>query len=333
MYLKSVILLLWFGASYAGLVFGAKTGWQAVLLGFSLALAMAGISFAVQHDANHGAYSKHSAVNRLMGLTLDLLGASSYIWQWKHNIAHHTYTGLNGADSDIDVPFGRLSPAQPYQPLHRFQHVYLWPIYGFFVANWQLVQDFRQLAEARIATNRFPRPRRWRLVELVGGKLVFFGWALVLPACLHPWWTVLLGYAAIAALLSFVLVLVFQLAHSVEEASLPPLAPGTRQVPRSWAVHQVQATVDFARGNRLLGWYLGGLNFQIEHHLFPRVCHVHYPRIAGIVEQTCREFGVRYVANDTFFGALASHWRWLRRMGRPPEAATPALDASPGGAA
>ncbi len=190
MVLKSVVLLLWFAASYVGLVFAAQTAGQAALLSISLALAMAGISFAVQHDGNHGAYSKHAPINRLMGLTLDLLGASSYIWQWKHNIAHHTYTGLNGADFDIDVPFGRLTAAQPHRPMHRFQHLYLWPIYGLFVANWQLYQDFRQLAEARIANSRFPRPRGWRLVEFWAGKVLFFGWAFALPMCLHPWWVV-----------------------------------------------------------------------------------------------------------------------------------------------
>jgi linoleoyl-CoA desaturase len=115
-----------------------------------------------------------------------------------------------------------------------------------------------------------------------------------------------------------ILVLVFQLAHSVEEAAHPALAPGTRTVPSAWAVHQVETTVDFARENRLLGWYVGGLNFQIEHHLFPRVCHVHYPRIAPIVQAVCAEFGIRYTASKSFFGAVSSHGRWLRRMGRPP---------------
>lgn len=318
MVVKSVVLLLWFAASYVGLVFAAQTTGQAALLSISLALAMAGISFSVQHDGNHGAYSKRAPINRLMGLTLDLLGASSYIWQWKHNIAHHTYTGLNGADFDIDVPFGRLTEAQPHRPMHRFQHLYLWPIYGLFVANWQLYQDFRQLAEARIANSRFPRPRGWRMVEFWAGKVIFFGWAFGLPLALHPWWVVLLGYALTSVVLSFVLVLIFQLAHSVEEAALPPLAADTQQVPRPWAVHQVNATVDFARNNRLLCWYVGGLNFQIEHHLFPRICHVHYPQIAPIVQQTCAEFGVRYVAHESVLGALASHARWLRQLGRVP---------------
>jgi linoleoyl-CoA desaturase len=83
-----------------------------------------------------------------------------------------------------------------------------------------------------------------------------------------------------------------------------------------WAVHQVETTVDFARGSRVLTWLLGGLNFQIEHHLFPRMCHVNYPAIAPVVEQTCRDYGVDYKQNATLCSALRSHYRWLRAMGR-----------------
>ncbi len=316
MYLKTAILLAWFGASYFLLIFVATAWWQGLLLCSSLAFAMAGIAFAIQHDANHGAQSRNGAVNRIFGMTLDMLGASSYIWQWKHNIAHHTYTGLANADSDIDVPFGRMVPAQPHRRHHRFQQFYIWGLYGIFVAYWHLFEDFKQVADARIAGHPFPRPRGWRLVEMIGGKLLFAGWAFVVPMFFHPWWVVLIAYAAVSVVLSFILIAVFQLAHSVEEAAHPALPPGANEVPSAWAVHQVETTVDFSRKNRLLSWYVGGLNFQIEHHLFPRISHVHYPRIADIVETTCAEYGVRYSVHQSVLSAIASHWRWLRRMGR-----------------
>ena len=318
MRIKTVVLLAWFAASYGSLVFADTGLWQRLLLCVSLALAMAGIAFSIQHDGNHGAYSEHHVVNRLSGLTLDLLGGSSYVWRWKHNVAHHTYTHLHGSDSDIDVPFGRLSAAQPHHYLHRFQQFYLWPVYAFFVLYWHFFEDFKQVVEARVANTRFPRPRGWLLLQLVGGKLLFFGWAFVIPCLFHPWWAVLAFYGVTSALLSFILILVFQLAHSVEEAALPPLAPHVTRVPRAWAVHQVEATVDFGRNNPVLSWYVGGLNFQIEHHLFPRVCHIHYPRIADIVERTCAEFGVRYTVHASCLGAVRSHVRWLRRMGAHP---------------
>jgi len=83
-------------------------------------------------------------------------------------------------------------------------------------------------------------------------------------------------------------------------------------------VHQVQTTVDFARDNRVLGWFVGGLNFQIEHHLFHKICHIHYPALSKVIEQACQEFGIRYSVNRTFFSAVASHYHWLTKMGRRP---------------
>ena len=174
------------------------------------------------------------------------------------------------------------------------------------------------MTRARIAGHRFARPRGGRLIELVAGKALFCGWAFVVPALFHPWWVVLLLYATTSLVLGSTLAVIFMLAHCVEEADFPTPPPGSDRLPDAWAVHQVQTTVDFARKSRLLTWYVGGLNFQIEHHLFPRICHVHYPRISGIVEKVCDEFNVRYAAHDGFFAALASHWRWLRRLGRGP---------------
>jgi linoleoyl-CoA desaturase len=322
MYLKTAVLLLWFGASYALLAFAATTLWQGALLSLSLALAMAGIGFGIQHDANHGAYSRRGAVNRVMGLTLDMLGASSYLWRFKHNLSHHTYTNLAGADDDINfLPFARLSPAQPRYRLHRLQQFYLWALYWFLFPKWNFVDDFKTLMHARISGQGFPRPRGASAVELIAGKVVFIAWAFVVPMLFHRWWVVLLFYAATSLVLGTTLAVVFMLAHCVEEADFPALAPDTARLPRAWAVHQVETTVDFAGRNRLLSWYVGGLNFQIEHHLFPRICHVHYPRIAEIVRAACAEFGVRYAAHEKFLGALASHWRWLRRMGNTPTVA------------
>jgi linoleoyl-CoA desaturase len=110
---------------------------------------------------------------------------------------------------------------------------------------------------------------------------------------------------------------VFQLAHCVEDADFPQAEDGANRLPSTWAVHQVETTVDFARHNWFLTWYLGGLNFQIEHHLFPTICHIHYPRISSIVQKTCADYNVRYVSHDGVLAVLASHWRWLRRMGSP----------------
>jgi len=109
---------------------------------------------------------------------------------------------------------------------------------------------------------------------------------------------------------------VFQLAHCVEEASFPLPGKVSGRVDNAWAVHQAETTVDFARRSRVAAWFLGGLNFQIEHHLFPRISHVNYPALSRVVEETCRDFGVRYTQYTSLRAGMASHFRWLRRMGR-----------------
>jgi len=317
MYVKTAVLMAWFVLSYVLLVFAATTWWQAIPLALSLACAMAGIGFGIQHDANHNAYSDRPAINRLMGISLDALGASSYLWRVKHNVAHHTYTNVHSGDDDIDLgPLARLAPGQKRFGIHRLQQFYLWVLYGFLIPKWHFIYDFKNVVQAQVARSRFARPRGWELVGLIGGKLLFFGWAFVVPMFFHRWWIVLLFYAGTAYVLGLILSVTFQLAHCVEEADFPEPSTGSERLPDAWAIHQVQTTVDFARENHFLTWYLGGLNFQIEHHLFPRICHVYYPAIAGIVEATCAEFGVRYSAHRTLRGALRSHWRWLRRMGR-----------------
>src|SRR5262249_11376721 len=139
--------------------------------------------------------------------------------------------------------------------------------------------------------------------------------AIGLPLLLHSVWAVLLVYATASFVQGVALSIVFQLAHCVEEAAFPLPRTDTGRMETAWAVHQVETTVDFARGSWLLSWFIGGLNFQVEHHLFPQICHVHYPALSRLVEETCNEFGVRYSAQVTFLAGVVSHFRWLRRMG------------------
>jgi linoleoyl-CoA desaturase len=324
MYFKTATVLAWFIASYIVLLFVATSWWTIVPLAIIVGLAIAAIGFNIQHDGGHKAYSERPWVNKIMALTIDLMGGSSYLWNWKHNAIHHTYTNIHGADDDINIGFfGRLSPQQRRLKFHRFQGIYLWLLYGFLSIKWHLFDDFYNIAVGHISGHKIPRPRGRDLLVLIGGKVFFFSIAFVLPMMLHPIWAALGVYALAAFVNGVVLSVVFQLAHIVEDAKFPvPAATvaGGRQIQTDWAVHQVQTTVDFARRNRALSWLLGGLNFQIEHHLFSRICHIHYPAVSKVVEEVCQEYGVRYTAHRTFWSALASHYRWLVLMGKPVEA-------------
>jgi linoleoyl-CoA desaturase len=317
-YVKAAAILTCFVAAYFLLVFVADAWWQAVPLAVLMGLATAAVGFNVMHDGSHGAFSRHPIVNKLTSMSMDLIGGSSYLWRWKHGTFHHTYVNLTGHDVDVDMGrLARLTPHQPWLKAYRWQHWYVWPLYGVMAVKWHLYDDFHNVLTGSIGPHRVPRPRGWDLLIFIGGKTVFFTIAFGIPLLVHAWWVVAIFYLILTTTLGFVLSLVFQLAHTVEQAAFPEPPRHTEVVERPWAVHQVESTVNFMRGNRVGGWLLGGLNYQIEHHLFPRISHVNYPALSQVVERTCREFGVAYHEHKSFWSGLASHTRWLRRMGAP----------------
>jgi linoleoyl-CoA desaturase len=321
MYLKTAILLTSLAGSWALLVFVASTWWHAVLLSIVVGLTTASIGFNIQHDGSHQAYSDHAWINRLTAMTMDLIGASSYLWHWKHPVFHHTFANITGHDTDIDYGMvGRLTPHQRRRWMHRWQHFYLWPLYGIVMVKWKFFDDFKEVIRGRIAANhRIPRPKGWDLVTFFVGKAIFVGWIFIIPSFFHAWWVVLLFYVFIEAVLGITMSVVFLLAHMVEPADFPMPAKETGRIEKPWAIHQVETAVDFSRESRVAAWLLGGLNFQIEHHLFPRYCHVNYPAISKIVEETCKEFGVKYGEHITLMDGIKSHFRFLRELGRPPQ--------------
>jgi linoleoyl-CoA desaturase len=316
MYLKTAAILAVFIACYVMLVFYTTPWWLAFPLAILLGLAVAGIGFNVQHDGSHQAYSRHNAINKIMAMTLDIIGGSSYLWHYRHVLYHHTYVNITDEDTDIDLGIlARLTPYQKRHAFQRWQHFYVWPLYGLMAINWHLRGDFWEVLTGRIGAHKCPRPRGWNLFIFIAGKLLFLTLAFVIPSFFHPFPIVLLFYAVAALTMGIVMSIVFQLAHAVEAAEFPMPIDGTTEMEHAWAVHQAETTVDFARRSSIVAWLLGGLNFQIEHHLLPKICHIHFPALSRIVEQTCREFGVKYREHATFRAGLASHFRWLRRMG------------------
>jgi linoleoyl-CoA desaturase len=287
-----------------------------------LALGAMLVAFCVQHDANHGASFGSRRINRIFGFSADaMLGFSSYAWRVKHNVAHHTYTNVDAYDDDISqVPLARLLPAQSSKPWYRLQHFYIWPMYSLMVLRMQAFGDVAALVRGRIGRSKLRMPRGWDLVGIVGGKLVYVSWAVVIPLLVYPWWVVVVAYVGVAMVVGLVTATTFQLAHCVDEAtyrSSDELEDGATV----WAVHQIESTVDFCPRNPVLTWVLGGLNYQIEHHLFPRLPHTLYPQIAGIVRARAERHGVRYTCQPSLWRALCSHASHVREMGRRGEPA------------
>jgi linoleoyl-CoA desaturase len=199
MYFKTATILAWFFGAYFLLLFVATSWWMALPLAVILGVAMAAIGFNIQHDAGHNAYSDRSWVNKVMALTLDMIGGSSYLWDWKHNTMHHTYPNIDGHDDDINVGLlGRLSPHQKRLKIHRLQGIYLWLLYGFLALKWHLFDDFYNVASGHMGGRKIRRPQGKDLAIFIGGKVVFFSLAFGIPMLLHPVWAVLTIYAASA---------------------------------------------------------------------------------------------------------------------------------------
>ncbi len=327
MVLKTFIILGTYFGSYALIISDLFSLQIMLLLCFAMGVGMAGIGFSVSHDALHGAYSSNSKVNYLIGLSFDLIGANGYIWKITHNIIHHTYTNIHGHDEDLEVAeFIRLSPHSEYKPVHKFQHLLAFPAYSFATLFWVFVKDYWYFFKPELGPyeNKKHPAKEW--VTLVITKVLYYFYMIAVPFMLLDitWWQFLIGFLTIHLTAGLILGIIFQLAHVVEETT-HPIPNEQNMIENHWVIHEMFTTNNFARKNKILSWYIGGLNYQIEHHLFPKVCSVHYPEISKIVEETANEFGVPYNCHETFSEAVASHFRTLKKFGDPKFEWSPAV--------
>jgi linoleoyl-CoA desaturase len=294
-------------------------------LAFVMGIGMAGVGFGISHDALHGAYSSSPLINRALGLTFDLLGANSYMWKLTHNVIHHTYTNIEGVDEDIDfAPFLRLSPHAKHYRQHRYQHLYAFATYSVATLFWVFVKDYRYFLKRDLGPYKNKRHPAGEIALLVITKLIYYSWMIVLPIIVLrlPWWQFLTGFLTVQLTAGLILGVVFQLAHVVEGTDYP-LPNDAGRMEYTWLVHEMMTTANFAPRNRILGWYVGGLNFQIEHHLFPKICSIHYPVISRIVRRTAEAHGVPYNEQPTFRAAIRSHYRMLKMLGQDPAPTQP----------
>lgn len=317
---KTIILLGGAIAVYLTMMLADISGLTALILSAIFGCFAAGIGFSIMHDANHGSYSTNTKLNDLLGLSANALGASSYFWKQKHNIIHHTYTNVDGIDDDIaKSPIIRQCESQKWVPAHKVQHLYLPFIYALSSIFWVFIMDFTKYFSRKIYTTE-----AWKLslknhLVFWGTKVYYLSVFIVIPIMVWGWAGWLAGFFVANAALGLVLSFVFQLAHVVENTEFENIAlDETKHLETAWAEHQIRTTSNFAMGNKFISWYVGGLNFQIEHHLFPRISHVHYPAIAKIVQEKCKEFGLPYNQYTTMSGALASHFRVMRDLGKKP---------------
>ena len=319
MVLKSIAMLGMYLLPFAIILTGILPQWATFICWFISGIGLAGSGMSVMHDAVHGAYAERKGVNTWMGRSMYLFGASKFNWKIQHNILHHTYTNVYGLDEDIhDKPILRLSPYGKWKFVHKYQHIYGLFLYGLATLSWTLTKDFKQILKYhKFNMIEGNGSKLWiELVKLVVVKIIYFTIAIALPLLITPYsiGAVIGGFLVMHFVAGLILSTIFQLAHVVED-TVHPKESEEGVIENNWAIHQLQTTANFARHNSVLSWYVGGLNFQIEHHLFHNICHVHYKKIAPIVKQTAEEYGITYNEYRSFWQALGSHLKMLKKIG------------------
>lgn len=317
LYTKTIILGVSLLLHYIWLVFFTPDPiWWALIPCATLGLNFAVIGFNVMHDGAHGSYSKKSWVNNIMASSLELMGGSSYLWKQKHNVNHHMMPNVEGVDDDIDVkPFMRLHTGQPKKWLHRFQHIYSVLLYGLTYLFWITLNDFKKYFSGKVAEDTPIEKMAFKdHFKFWASKVFYFGLFLVVPIFKVGLVPTLIGYGVASFVCGWFISIVFQLAHVVEDTGWEEKA-NEKEIMGRWAVHQIETTANFATHNRVLSWFLGGLNYQIEHHLFPKISHVHYPAISKRLQAVCAEFNVPYREFKTTRKAIVAHFRHLKAIG------------------
>eukprot|EP01062_Namystynia_karyoxenos_P019346 TRINITY_DN17266_c0_g1_i1.p1 TRINITY_DN17266_c0_g1~~TRINITY_DN17266_c0_g1_i1.p1 ORF type:complete len:775 (+),score=231.93 TRINITY_DN17266_c0_g1_i1:106-2430(+) len=293
--------------------------YPSLLTGSALGLALAWIGTGVQHSANHGSLTQSPTVNYLLGWLDDLgPGGSSLCWRYHHQVSHHAYTNCLKRDQDVfaQFPVLRLDNDQPLHWYHRYQCLYLpigLPLLWFTVQS----ADIMQLLDHSAHLVRFRGTSRKETVIALTLKLAHLLWLFVLPTYLHGWRTMLLPWAATLGLGSLFLGLTFIVSHNIEDTKGDSLS---KEAAADWAQWQIETSASW--GGRVASFFTGGLNLQIEHHLFPCCRHDLYPDIQPIVKEECAKRGIRYSTHTTLPEIIWLMITFLYRMGRPREGFT-----------
>ena len=321
LFVKTGFMLLLYFSPYFLMLSGVIGSFSGVFLCWIImGVGKAGMGMSVMHDANHRSYSSHQWVNKLMGSSLYLLGGLPHTWRHQHNTLHHGFTNIEGHDEDIDPgALLRFSPHKPLLKIHRFQHIYAWLLYGLMTLTWVTNKDFKQLMQYKedgaSLSNKLSSVQLW--IVLIVSKLLYYAVFLVIPLLVLPfaWYWIVVFFLAMHFTSGFILTVIFQTAHVVPTSAYP-VPDENNTLENNWAVHQLYTTSDFAPKSRIFSWYIGGLNYQVEHHLFPNISHVHYRKLSKLVKETASKYHLPYYVQPGFFKALWEHGRMLKKLGR-----------------
>jgi len=322
LHIKTVVMFSLYLTPYFLLLTLDFPTWAQILFTIVMGVGMAGVGMNVMHDANHGSYSSKKWINKVMGSSMYILAGNVYNWQVQHNVLHHTYTNIHGHDEDMEAGrIIRFSKHAKWRRFHKFQQYYSVFLYGLLTFNWALTTDFKQTKRylsKKLSYGKLPKPiTQWSLLIIT--KLIYMGVWIVIPILFFniAWWKILIGFFIMHYVAGLILSIVFQLAHIVEDTDMP-LPDKTGNMKNTWAIHQLFTTVNFSTKNKIVNWFTGGLNHQVEHHIFPNISHVHYSKISEIVRETALEFNLPYNEYKTTRSAIIAHFKYLKQMGLKP---------------
>lgn len=322
LYLKAMIMFAIFLVPFIIILTVDMPNWARLLLSVVIGIGMAGVGMNVMHDANHDSFSSKNWLNKLMGSSIYILAGNVYNWKVQHNVLHHTYTNIDGHDEDMDAGrIIRFSENAEWLPIHKYQKYYSPILYGLLTINWAITTDFKQMRrylKRKLSYGEFPNPKvEW--TKLIISKIIYYAMWIVLPIALLNivWWKVFIGFFVMHYTAGIILSVVFQLAHIVPSTETP-LPDEDGNMKNTWAIHQLFTTANFAPNHWLINFYTGGLNHQVEHHIFPNISHIHYNKIAKIVKETAKEFNLPYNEYKTMGKAIIEHFKHIAELGEKP---------------
>jgi fatty acid desaturase (delta-4 desaturase) len=296
---------LLFGYAFLELYFLAfgRSLWLSILAG----LIGGWIGLNVQHDANHGAVSKNWMVNRVLGLSQDLIGGSALLWMLNHDTVHHVNCNDIDRDHDLQIPLLRLHTRVPWHIAYTIQQLYLWVLEGMFGVVHVFTSAARTLAgptkDEKVLEAQWQTQRYMLYYNMIRFGLNFLLWPSVNTVAMIGVYYMVGG---------LYLAFFFLISHNFKGVK----KEGVDSTKGCFVRNQVETSSNV--GGWLLGHMNGGLNFQIEHHLFPRVHHSNYYYIAPVVRSVCEKHGIAYVHFPTLWDNVASTFEHLRVLGSKP---------------
>ena len=284
-----------------------------IILGVLAAL----IGLNISHDAVHNAIFKRKWINYLFSFTFNFfLGANEYVWRITHNMVHHQFPNVPEMDPDISqTKLLRMSPVDKLKWFHKYQHFYFPIVYLLFGFYLVFIKDFRVI----FGMNRLGNKRRMvhplkEYIILFVTKIIYIGYMIVIPSMVFPFWKVIIAFILMQVILAIIFTIVTAPAHvATSNKYFTPNSKGI--IEENWAVVQLETTTDFSRNSWIANNFFGGGNYQVVHHLFPGICHIHLPWISQIVDKTTLEYGLEY-NHTSLISVLHHHVKMLRAFGQ-----------------